>query len=445
MTRLLITVVTLASAVAAQGWPLPPTQTGNLYISGYSSANVGEYLPDGTLLRTLTHPTMTNPRGVAVDDDGNLIVVVQTNSRILRLAPDGTHLQTVTHPDLTSGTGISRAPNGNWYVGSFSPGRVVVFDAAWNYVTTITAAGMNGVNCVSFETSGTGAFAVTSAGANLVYRFDATHTMVGTVGHPNMSSPMSIASDGQGARFVSNGSSGWIIKFDAAWNPLLSFGQGTLSAPQGIAVDQFGDLTISNFGASTVHRYDTQGALLGSWPLVGVTTGRNMAWQTSPRVLSRAGTVGLGAAVIPEDVLLVSGQAGDAMRRGFLTQSAAFDLTLSAPTGTAIPAHFVLYAFLGEPVLGDVTDVTNGIGSMCFAPPLFGGAPIVIANTIGAESLLGTPIFLASPAPSTVLSYPTGFGVPATVTIQGVILDTNSAAGPGVAWSVTNAVTVQIS
>ena len=442
MMRLLITIATLGSAVAGQGWLLPPAQTGNLYVSGYSSGNVGEYLPDGTLLRTFTHPTMTNPRGVAVDDDGNLIVVVQTSSRVLRLAPDGTYLQTVTHPDLTSGTGISRAPNGNWYVGNFSPGRVVVFDGSWNHVTTITAPGMNGVNCVSFDTSGTGAFAVTSATANLVYRFDAAHAMVGTVGHPNMGSPMSIASDGQGARFVSNGASGWIIKFDAAWNPMLSFGQGTLSAPQGIAVDQSGDLTISNFSASTVHRYDTQGALLGAWPLAGVTTGRNMAWQTSPRVLSRAGTVGLGAGVVPEDVLLVSGQAGDAMRRVFLTQSAAFDLTLSAPTGSAISAQFVLYAFVGEPTLGDVTDVTEGIGSMCFAPPLFGGAPIVLANTIGAQGLLGTPIFLASPAPTTVLSYPTGFGVPATVTIQGVISDTNSAAS--VAWSVTNAVTVQI-
>lgn len=255
---------------------------------------------------------------------------------------------------------------------------------------------------------------------------------------------MSIASDAQGNHFVSNGSSGWVIKFDAAWNYLMSFGQGTLSAPQGIAVDQFGDLTISNFSASTVHRYDTQGMLLGSWPLSGVTTGRNMAWQTSPRVLSKMGTVGLGASAIREDVLFVGGQAGDGMRRVALTQSAPFDVTINAPSGTTAPADYVLYALVGEPTLSDVTAVTYGIGDMCFAPPLFGGSPIVVANTIGAESLLGFPVVTATGAPTTILSYPSGFGSPATVTLQGVIMDANSAANPGTPWSVTNAVTVVI-
>lgn len=434
----------LATAATAQGWPLPPSDTGNLFISGFGSHNVGEFLKDGTLVRTFTHSTMIQPRGLAVEVDGTIVVVVQQNARVLRFAPDGTLVQTITHPDLTSGTGISRAPNGNWYVGSFSPGRVVIFDASWNYVSTVTNAAMNGVNCVSFDSDGSGAFAVTAAFTGEVFRFDAQHQLVGTVTHPNMVSPMSIASDSTGARYVSQGGSGRVIKFDAAWNPILEIGGGSLPAPQGVAIDENDVLAISTFAGNAVFLYDTAGNQLGSWTLTNVLIGRNIAWQTSPLMIARAGAVGTGVSADPEPVLTVSGQTGDGAHRVYLATTDVFDITLQPPAQSVLAPLFVLYAQLGEPGLAAVVDLPLGIGPMAFAPPFVGGAPLTLANNIGLEQLIGVGVVPAVAAPTTVLSLPGGLGYPLTITLQGVMLDSSGAGAPAVPFSTTNAVTVVV-
>lgn len=437
-----VAAAALSVGIPAQGWPLPPARTGNLYVSGFSSHNVGEFDKLGNLVRTMTHSTMRSPRGVAVEADGTVVVVVQTNSRILRMAPDGTLLQTITHPDLTSGTGISRSPSGEWYVGSFSPGRVVVFDAAWNYLRTLVEPGMDGVNCVSFDSSASGAFAVTAAISNRVYRFDAGLGLVGTVSHPNMASPMSIADDSAGAHYVSQGSSGRVIKFDANWAPLMSIGVGTLAAPQGIAVDANDVLWVSSFSTPLVHRFDTTGSVLGSFSLASVVTGRNMAWQTSSAMLAREGTVGLGVGPVAQPVLTVAGQVGDAVRRVTLTAGQPFDVALAAPvSGPGLPL-FVLWASLGEPGPGDVFELPLGMGPMAFAPPFAGGSPVTLANGFGLAPLLGSGLLPATGAPQTVLSMPAGLGFPLVATVQGWIADAGSAGG--LPYSITNAVVVEV-
>jgi len=440
----MIAVVLLAGSALAQGWPLPPAKTGNLFVSGYTTNNVGEFRKDGTLVRTFTHPTMTRPRGIAVEADGTINVVIQTNARVLRFAPDGTLLQTITHPDLTIGTGISRGPNGNWYVGSFNPGRVVIFDPSWNHVSTLIQSGMNGVNCVSFDSDGSGNFAVTAAVTAEVFRFNAQHQLTGIVTHPNMASPMSIADDSQGAHYVSQGSSGRVIKFDAAWNPVLEIGGGTLPGPQGVAVDEDDVLTISSYSGTTVYRYDTAGNLLGTWALSNVTTGRNLAWQTSPMMLARAGSVGTGASPIPEQVLTVSGQTGDGAHRIYLAHTDAFDIAMQAPTQAPLAPWFVLYAYFGEPGVAEVTAIGSGVGAMALPPPFLGGTPLTLANNIGLESLLGTGAVPAAAAPTTVLAFPSGLGLPLTFTLQGIIMDLASAGAPAVPFSTTNAITVVV-
>lgn len=444
MPRTLIALAMLAGSALAQGWPLPPTKTGNLFVSGFSSNNVGEFRKNGTLVRTFTHPTMTRPRGIAVEADGTIVVVVQTNARVLRFHPDGTLLQTITHPDLTTGTGVGRGPNGNWYVGSFSPGRVVIFDSSWNYVSTLTETGMHGVNCISFDSDGSGNFAVTAASSAEVYRFDAQHQLIGTVTHPNMLSPMSIADDSQGAHYVSQGSSGRVIKFDAAWNPVLEIGGGTLPGPQGVAIDENDVLTISSFSGNTVYRFDTAGNQLGTWNLSNVSIGRNLAWQTSPKMLARAGSVGTGSSPDPELVLNVSGQTGDGAHRIALTRVDPFDIAIQAPSQAPFAPWFVLYAHFGDPGLAEVTTIASGVGPMAFAPPFLGGSPLTLANNIGLESILGTGAVPAAAAPATVVTFPTGLGFPLTFTLQGVVMDLASAGAPAVPFSTTNAITVVV-
>jgi CheY-like chemotaxis protein len=277
------------AASTPQDPPLPPQRTGLLYITGSGSDNVGEYLPDGTLLRTITNPNMQTPRGVAVDDFGNLAVVCQDSDRILILDLEGQLLQTVTHPDLTNGTGISRSAQGNWYVGNYFPGKVVIFDPSWNHLGTLSQSGMSGVNCISFDSAG--GFAVSSALSNKLFLYNSAHQPQGVVTHATIGSPMSIAMDSTGSHFVSNGSTGVITQFDASWGYLRDFGTGVLSSPQGIAINEADQLTITNWTGGLVHRYDNSGNLLGSFPATGLTVARNAAWQTSRTQLAREGGV----------------------------------------------------------------------------------------------------------------------------------------------------------
>jgi hypothetical protein len=242
---------------------------------------------------------------------------------------------------------------------------------------------------------------------------------------------------------VSGGGSGVVVKFDAAWSPVGIIGQGVLSGPQGIAVDERDQLTISNFFANVVHRYDTSGGLLGGFPLTGITTGRNLAWQTSPRVLARRGTVN-GAHGYPVATLTVNGSTGDVMGRVSVGQTQSVQIDLAAPPQGPALAPFILYGALGEPGLQDVEILPLGIGLFSFKTPLGGGAPFVFVNGLGAEPLLGFGLLAPDPAPATVLSLPGGVGVPLTITLQGVILDAGSPGAPAVPLSVTNALVVEI-
>ena len=293
---------------------------------------------------------------------------------------------------------------------------------------------MNGVNCVSFDADGK--FAVTNAFQSQVHRFDAAGNPLGIVQHASLGSCMSIAMDSTGDHYVSNGTSGVVTKFDGDWNFLMTFGGGTFAAPQGIGIDEHDVLTISNFSASIVHRYDTQGNLLGSFPLTGVTTGRNLAFQTSPYVLARQGTVG-AANGYPERVLQVNGQAGDAMGRVQLGTSDPLHLELLAPPGNTAPAPFALYLFAGEPGLGAPVELPFDMGLFAFPMPLTGGAPQTIVNSIGQPAVLGVGRLPGSPARTTVLDLPAGVGRAVAVTLQGIVRDVGSAGSAS--YSATNA------
>lgn len=434
------------TAVPAQSggrdWPLPPERTGMLYLSGSSSNNIGEFLPDGTLLRTISASNLTQPRGITTDDAGNLVVVCEGSQRILILDLDGNVLQTVTHPDLTQGTGIAQSPSGNWYVGSFFPGRVVIFDPNWNHLGTLTQSGMNGVNCVAFDADGS--FSVSAAFANLVYHFNAAHQFLGTTSHPNIGSPMSIALDSQGNHYLSNGSSGVVIKFDPQWNPLLVIGSGVLSAPQGVLVNEYDELLITEFSVNTVYRYDTQGNLQGSFSFSGLTSARNGGWQTGKLVLAREGSVNR-ANNYPEKVLTVNGSTGETM--GKMTMGTLDPLTIEMQASSAgpSPSVYVLYAWIGEPAASDVETLPYGAGLFAFPTPLAGGSPTTLINSIGFEGLLGTGMFSPATAPGVSFTLPGGVGSNMTVTFQAIMQDNGSDSAPTDPWSATNAIVVVFS
>jgi len=435
---LILLLVAPAGAPAGEP-PLPPERTGLLYVSGFSSDNVGEYLPDGTLLRTFTAAGLDQPRGVGIDESGNVVVVGQGSDKIYIFDLDGNLINEVSHPDLTSGTGLARSGDGDWYVANFSPGRVLVFDPAWTHLTSIEVTGMSGVNCVAFDQDGH--FAVTDALNAVVHLFDAAHNHLGTATHTTLGSPMSIAVDSLGDHFVSNGSTSVITKFDANWNYVTDFGGGILSGPQGIVIDENDVLTVTNISSSTVHRFDRNGNLLGSAALSGLTTMRNLSWQYSPHALARAGVVN-AANGYPVAVLAVNGTTGDAMGR--MQIGAADPITVTVDTSPAGPlnAPFVLYAFVGEPGPADSLELPYGAGPFAFAPPFKGGSPVVLVNSIGFTGILGTGLLPSVHAPGTAVNMPGGFGSPAIFTLQAILSDQGSEGT--ISYSSTNAIVLEI-
>lgn len=439
MLRTLFALVTLLSpALGAQVSSLPPKHTGVYYVSGSNSSNVGEYAPDGTLLRTFSAPDLTGPRGIAVDDYGNVVVNCAISDKLLVFDLEGVEILNISHPDLTQGTGIARSADGRWYVGNFSPGRVLVFDSTWNHLETITAAGMSGVNCVSFDDDGS--FTVTDAANMRLHRFGPTHQYLGAINHSSFSFPMSIAKDSTGEHYVSNGGNGRITKFDATWNFLMTFGQGTLVAPQGIVIDEHDELTITNFSISTVHRYGTDGVLRSSYPLVGITTGRNICWQTSAYALARLGSVDT-ANGLPVRILSANGQTGDHLGRMSLSATTPLTIAMQAPpTGTG-SGLLVLYGRVGEPTPFEANELPRGMGLFSFATPLSGGSPMTLINSLGHTGLLGVGQFAPGSASGALLSFPGGVGRSMTWTLQGIVRDAGSA---GAGHSASNTLVLEI-
>jgi sugar lactone lactonase YvrE len=420
---------------------LPPQRTGLLYITGSGSDNVGEYLPDGTLLRTITNPNMQTPRGVAVDDFGNLAVVCQDSDRILILDLEGQLLQTVTHPDLTNGTGISRSAQGNWYVGNYFPGKVVIFDPSWNHLGTLSQSGMSGVNCISFDSAG--GFAVSSALSNKLFLYNSAHQPQGVVTHATIGSPMSIAMDSTGSHFVSNGSTGVITQFDASWGYLRDFGTGVLSSPQGIAINEADQLTITNWTGGLVHRYDNSGNLLGSFPATGLTVARNAAWQTSRTQLAREGGVA-AANGRPERVLSVNGSSGDAHGRLQVQANTSLSVDLAVSSSGPASAAFVLYVWFGAMGPGNVFDLPQINGLLCapIAPAPTDGYTLV--NSIGQPGLLGHAVLPPVVAPGQVLNLPSGRAAPGFFTLQAIMQDDGALSAPNNPWSASNAIVVEV-
>ncbi|MCR9245176.1 MAG: hypothetical protein NXI31_09100 [bacterium] len=63
----------------------------------------------------------------------------------------------------------------------------------------------------------------------------------------------------------------------------------------------------------------------------------------------------------------------------------------------------------------------------------------------GCGRAFGGGVFNVSAAPTTILDFPAGLGFPLATTLQSIIMDAGSAAGPGPPFSTTNAVAVVVS
>ena len=162
--------------------------------------------------------------------------------------------------------------------------------------------------------------------------------------------------------------------------------------------------------------------------------------ELRPEIAARFGTVNQ-TGDFAANVLLVNGSAGGRRRTMMLSKDDPLEVSMLAAPAGPTPARFVLYAWREAPDLDTLAPQPFGLGSMVLSTPLASNGsnlPSIIWNNLGHAPRLGVPQRPSTPAPSTPLSLPAGIGFPATVTLQGFLEDTASAANGPV--SITNAV-----
>ncbi len=162
----------------------------------------------------------------------------------------------------------------------------------------------------------------------------------------------------------------------------------------------------------------------------------------SPAIAARFGNVNVGSGD-RENVLTVNSSFGDASREIFVNRGEFLSMDMANPSSLPV-ARWVLYAWLGIPVAGNLSPHPQGLGSTVFPTPVTGGSPppVKIWNNFGFRPILGTPNFPSSPAPSNVFRRPGGAPIQITATFQGFIQDSGSQIPQSV--SITNALILHI-
>ncbi len=145
--------------------------------------------------------------------------------------------------------------------------------------------------------------------------------------------------------------------------------------------------------------------------------------------------------------LFINGLSGEPDRVVEVPQGQLLSVTLLKPF-TGGNGRFVLHANEGEEVTFDSETVLPAdVGLTCFPFLLSQGAsPVVVANSIGKESLVGASHYYGTPAEdperaSTTIQYP-NLPIGTVLTFQGVIVDPGSLSPK--AASTTNAVVIRI-
>lgn len=173
----------------------------------------------------------------------------------------------------------------------------------------------------------------------------------------------------------------------------------------------------------------------------GVSSSR-IARYFDPCAACRAGNVDARSGR-PSDVLYVNDSAGGRSRSLVLATYEPLTILMSAPPAAVGPAPFALYLWVGAVDPEGRRILPAGLGSTCMPTPLSGGSARLRAvwNNTG-KPLLGAATLASTPAPSVVVSRPSGAGRTARFFIQGIIAD------PGAIGlrpaSVTNGLAVEI-
>lgn len=281
---------------------LPFENTGNLYVSMWSSDDIAVFTPDGAPQVRFSADGLDGPRGIAFNPaNGDIWVASEFGNAIFIFDSEHRFLRTLDHPDFDEPVGVTfesepgvAASDQSVYVSNSNGNEIMVFDQSGNLQRRFSGTALLDPNCSAFMPDGTlfvanrlgGTFGTSGA----VSVFDNSDTFTFDFTTDGIASlmavardPNSLSIDSDDSLWITSGAGdNGIYQFDSSGNLLTSLvpadiGDGRSIIPQGIAFDGDGSFYVVSF-LGEVLKFDRDGNFLTRFP-TGEGTSRSTAFQ----------------------------------------------------------------------------------------------------------------------------------------------------------------------
>ena len=296
---------------------LPYANTGNLYISMWTSDEIAVYSVTGEELERFSTPGLDGPRGVAFDPTNGDIWVAGEHSNAIYIF-DSTHtfIKSIEHPDFNEPVSITFSgytPDNNTelevLISNSNAQSIMVFSHAGEFKRAFTDTLFNDPNCSALMADGSLYIANRlggSSGRGALDKFGNDETLLFSTYEAGMASLMAVARDRNGdgndddTLWVTSGAGDRAIyEYDQNGNLLKTITSADINGgdaitPQGIAFDDNGDFYVVSYG-SAVYKFNGNGDYLTKFP-VGAGTARSIALRACQGSNSTAGCEPLGLA-----------------------------------------------------------------------------------------------------------------------------------------------------
>jgi len=268
---LLATVATAIWIIA--GWfPSRAYAQQDLLVSARFGNNVLRYAGDSgdPLGQFDMGPPLSNPAGLALDQDGNVYVANFNTNEVLEYSPDGTFLGVFASG--AKGFGFPLAlrfgPDDNLYVTSNLTEGVYEFSGVTGDFIGVFASGggLRGVTGLAFMPGGD--LLVSSAQTNQLLRYDGiTGSFIGPFGTGvPLNNPTDLQIGPDGNLYVANTLSNQILQYNLDTEEGSVFASSEdLSRPIGLTFDADGNLYVANQLANNVLLFAPDGTPLGEF------------------------------------------------------------------------------------------------------------------------------------------------------------------------------------
>jgi DNA-binding beta-propeller fold protein YncE len=281
---------------------LPHQNTGNLYVSMWSSDEIAVFSPDGTALERFSAEGLDGPRGIAFNPaNGDIWVAAEFSNSLFIFDHEHQLKRRLDHEDFDEPVGITFSMDSGAelsdalvYISNSNGNEIMVFDQPGNLIRRFTGPALADPNCSAFMEDGSffvaNRLGGTQQSGGAVSKFDSGENFLFDFTTTGIASLMAVARD---SNTMSSGiddtlwaTSGagdtGIYEFDQSGNLLTvllpaDIDDGRPIVPQGIAFDDEGNFVVVSF-LNEVIKFDGDGNFLMRFP-TGDGTARSTAFQ----------------------------------------------------------------------------------------------------------------------------------------------------------------------